>query len=190
MMHGFGPRFTVRAVVATMFVLAACFAGGSVARAQGTELVPARSGVDTILLPASCTLDNPAQRGNLSALTAQSGLIQNLGAAAVNLTCALVRTGGLPRVAVSIDVRPGSQPVRARVVAADTSTGNSVGLQTVNLISGPGGRGFLRVTGAFPAPLSDNSGIVLRVTLGQGDTLGRILVSQRPDPNPLASQAQ
>jgi hypothetical protein len=181
--------FLVRAAIAT-FALAASMSTSSLAHAQGTALVPFVPGTDAIFLPASCTLDNPAQRNNLSALTAGTGLIQNLGPGAVNVTCALVRTGGFPRVSVAIDVRPGRQPVRARLIAADTSTGNSVGLQNVNLVSGPGGTGFQRITGAFPSALSDDFGVTLKVTLAPGDTLGRILLRQRANPNPLASAAE
>jgi hypothetical protein len=140
--------------------------------------------VDAISLPAGCTLDNPAQRSSLSTLTAMSGLIQNLGQNPVSLTCPLVRTGGLPRVSVSVDVRPGRQPVQIRVVAADTSTGPSVPLLNAGAVSGaPNGR-FQRITATFAQPLSGNFGVVLRVTLNQGDFLGRILLRQRPNSDP------
>jgi hypothetical protein len=165
----------------TVFTFA--LVGATGAHAQ-TDLQPVR-GVDAISLPAGCTLDNPAQRASLSTLTAMSGLIQNLGANPVNLTCALVRTGGLPRVSVSVDVRPGSQPVRIRVVAADTSAGPSIPLVNAGAVSGPPNGRFQRITAAFGQALSDNFGVVLKVTLNQGDTLGRILLRQQPPSSPL-----
>lgn len=177
---------TIRpALLAATFALVTSLSTGSAVHAQ-TTFAPFNA-VDSISLPAGCTLDNPAQRSSLSTLTAMSGLIQNLGANPVSLTCALVRSGGLPRVSVIADVRPGSQPVRIRVVAADTSPSASASIPLLNASAtsgAPNGR-FQRITATFAQPLSDNFGVVLKVTLNQGDLLGRIVLRQQPTPNPL-----
>ena len=75
--------------------------------------------------------------------------MRNLGANPVNLTCALVRTGGLSEPRGLRDL--GSCERRLPALAA-----------------------------VPPRPLPDNFGIVLRVTLNQEDTLGRIPLGQQP----------
>jgi hypothetical protein len=166
-----------RAGIAVSLGLMASLTAGGFALAQGAG----EQRVNAIFLPAaSCTPDNPAQRASFGGLSANVGLIQNLSQTPINVSCALVRTGGLPAVSVTLDAIPGRDPVRARLVATATAGGASAQLQTANVSVNPGPNGgFQRASAAIPVQLSDDFGLVLRITVNPGDTIGRILLTQR-----------